>query len=215
MPVTTSFLAQIHINPRSRQAHRDLADAHRMHQRVMSLFPDGVDATPRSAAAVLYRVEVNSRGTALLVQSNIEACFDKLPEDYGSAATRDISPLLAALEKDMAVRYRIDINPMITGPANGAKRGPRILLNGQAATTWWTARAESHGLLLLGYQHRTDRDPAHGVRPDGITIRHNIIRFDGAALITDAEKLRESIRTGIGKGRPYGCGLLSIAPAPR
>jgi len=30
--------------------------------------------------------------------------------------------------------------------------------------------------------------------------------------VTDAEKFRESLKTGIGTGKAYGFGLLSIAP---
>jgi CRISPR system Cascade subunit CasE len=36
--------------------------------------------------------------------------------------------------------------------------------------------------------------------------------FDGIAVIKDAELVRAAVQTGIGRGKAYGCGLLSIAP---
>ncbi|WP_254667604.1 type I-E CRISPR-associated protein Cas6/Cse3/CasE [Streptomyces sp. SolWspMP-sol7th] len=47
----------------------------------------------------------------------------------------------------------------------------------------------------------------------GNRVRHQRIRFDGTATIADAEQLRTALVHGIGPGKAYGCGLLSIAPA--
>jgi CRISPR system Cascade subunit CasE len=36
--------------------------------------------------------------------------------------------------------------------------------------------------------------------------------FDGLAVITDPEHVRAAVCEGIGRGKSYGCGLLSLAP---
>ncbi|MFD6434343.1 type I-E CRISPR-associated protein Cas6/Cse3/CasE [Streptomyces venezuelae] len=43
---------------------------------------------------------------------------------------------------------------------------------------------------------------------------HHRVRFDGTATIVAPDLLRTALQKGIGRGKAYGCGLLSIAPAP-
>ena len=37
------------------------------------------------------------------------------------------------------------------------------------------------------------------------------VQFDGLLEVMDADKFRSAICAGIGPGKPYGCGLLSVA----
>lgn len=55
----------------------------------------------------------------------------------------------------------------------------------------------------------------HGPRnsPSRKKVRHARTRFDGTAAVIDADLLRAKITEGIGRGKAYGCGLLTIAPA--
>jgi len=45
-----------------------------------------------------------------------------------------------------------------------------------------------------------------------VHIRQVQTRFDGIAVVQNPALLRERIRTGIGRGKAYGCGLLTLAP---
>ena len=42
-------------------------------------------------------------------------------------------------------------------------------------------------------------------------MRHAVVRFDGIGVVTDPDALRAAVLTGIGRGKSYGCGLLSLA----
>jgi len=37
------------------------------------------------------------------------------------------------------------------------------------------------------------------------------VRFDGEAVISDVDAVRHAVLNGIGRGKSYGCGLLSLA----
>jgi CRISPR system Cascade subunit CasE len=39
------------------------------------------------------------------------------------------------------------------------------------------------------------------------------VQFDGVLRVTDAQKLTETIARGVGSGKGFGFGLLSLAPA--
>jgi len=38
------------------------------------------------------------------------------------------------------------------------------------------------------------------------------VLFEGHLLVTDADRLRETLRAGIGSGKAFGFGLLSVMP---
>ncbi|ANS62344.1 hypothetical protein SLINC_0120 [Streptomyces lincolnensis] len=88
-----------------------------------------------------------------------------------------------------------------------------IPLTGAHADEWWIRQADTVGLKPLTLNsHPLDaaRTPMSG-SPQ--RIHHARTRFDGSATITDSDLLRQKITDGIGRGKAYGCGLLSIAPA--
>lgn len=205
------WLARLALNTRHRAVRADLADAVAMHQRVMSLFPDDLGDTARQAAAILFRLDDNRDGPCLLVQAGLPPSPDRLPAGYGTWDTRHLQPLLDTLSAGMPVRYRLAGNPTKRAARDSEhhKTGQMVVLTGTAADAWWARRAATAGLTLLSATAHA-QPTATSRRPQ--RIRHAITQFDGVAVITDPDATRRAVRTGIGKGKPYGCGLLSLAP---
>lgn len=202
-----AWLIRITPDLRNRTASQDMRDIIAVHRRVMTLVPDGLGSDPRHRAGVLFRIDQAATGPVLLVQTGIEPDPRRLPARYGIVETRDISPLLKAIRPDMRVRYRIAANTskrVHTGP----KTGKVVPLTGADVDDWWIKRAASHGLALE--QVHTDAQPAMIGRSK--PIRHAVTRFDGTAAVGDAGLVRAAILAGIGRGKSFGCGLLSIAP---
>lgn len=77
------------------------------------------------------------------------------------------------------------------------------------AEEWWKAKAEAAGLILRTLISSSMPD-IRGVGEDA--VQHAATRCDGVAVIKDAELVRAAVRAGIGRGKAYGCGLLSLAP---
>ncbi|MFJ2191878.1 type I-E CRISPR-associated protein Cas6/Cse3/CasE [Kitasatospora sp. NPDC087861] len=215
----TLWLTRIIPDPRSRDARRDNAGAVDLHHRMMSLFPDHVaDDEPRRRLGVLFRSESTPAGDQILLQSARQPDLDRLPTGYGQAATKPLTPLLDALRPGLHIRYRIAANP-IRKPGRTTRELYQLKavvpLQGSAADDWWTRQAESSG-LNLDTLHSSPLDAAQGHRhSDQRPVKHDRVLFEGTAVITDADRLRTRLTDGIGKGKAYGCGLLSIAPHRR
>ena len=219
LPATESLhLAQLQLNPRSREVREDLKDHGSLHRRVQALFPDELGPTPRAAARVLFRLERTQHTATLLIQSGIPINRNALPADYTDApvAYRDLGPLLDWAQTGHAVQYRIDTTAIraLRPPAEpGQKRGrgTRTPLAGDDAIDWWEQQAAKAGLrthLILDIAQ-----PAVTARSSGgARAAYQTTRFEGTAAITDPAPLREALRNGIGQGRAFGLGLLSIAP---
>ncbi|MEU9671443.1 type I-E CRISPR-associated protein Cas6/Cse3/CasE [Streptomyces bobili] len=207
-------LARIRLNPHHRAVHRDLRDATQMHRTVMRLVPDNLGDSPRLKAGLLYRLEETDTASTLLVQA---AHLDptRLPHGYGHAEIKNLTPMFSALRKGLAVRYRIVLNPAKRErlPLNQKKqRGKIIPLSGQDADQWWLRRAADAG-LHLHVLTPTNLAPVHPQGQQTPPMRHSLIRYDGTATVTDPDALTQAILNGIGRAKPYGAGLLSLAPA--
>lgn len=202
-----AWLVRIAPDLRQRDAYRDFRDIVGIHRRVMTLVPDGLGENPRQQARVLFRLEQSRTGPVILAQTGVAPNIERLPKGYGAVDTRDIGPLLKALERGMRVRYRLAAN-VSKRVAKGDRAGKIVPLFGAAVEEWWQRKAETHG-LRLEQLHVTAEPPAVGhAKP----IRHAITRFDGTALVHDPDQVREAVLTGIGRGKAFGCGLLSLAP---
>lgn len=213
-----TFLTRIQVSTASRAARGDLSDADRMHQRVMTLVPDGLGDRARLKAAVLYRIEGPPHAPALLIQTGPEPDLSRLPGGYGTSQVKDLAPVLDRLRRFPAgtpVRYRL-----LTAPCRNHSRrddtGRRIHtlepLRGDDAAQWWADRAAGAGLDLVTLGARDLPDITGGGDPKK-RIRHVVTQFDGTAGITDPAALAAAVTTGIGRGKAYGCAMLSIAPA--
>lgn len=215
----TLWLTRIQPDLRHRDVRRDLASAVGMHHRLMMLFPDDIGPTARQHFGVLFRIEDSAgpgRTPQILLQSREQPDLSKLPDAYGSSVTKNLTPLLDLLTDGRTVRYRIDANAVrkpghTTRQTTGAKAV--VALSGAEADAWWTRQAEERSGLKLTSLHSTPMTAARGERgQDKSQIKHARTRFEGTAFVTDHHALRQQLLEGIGRGKSYGCGLLSIAP---
>lgn len=208
----TTWLLRIIPDIRRRDVQRDLADVVRLHRRLMSLLPDGLGPDARHLAGLLFRAEHSRAGMRLLVQSQLQPNADRLPPGYGRCESRVLDPLLDRLHPGLAVRYRLTANPAKRGGRTaGPNQGKIIPLRGVAADAWWVTRADRCGLALRTVT-AMPFDDVTGRRGAGGRVRHALTRYDGTAVITDPAALRRAVLDGVGRGKPYGAGLLSIAP---
>jgi CRISPR system Cascade subunit CasE len=219
----TLWLTRIVPDPRCADARRDTTGtggAISLHRRLMSLFPDGIGDQARAQLGVLFRTEDTPTGTHILLQSAHEPDTTRLPTDYGTVVTRPLDSLLDALRPGLTIRYRC-VASAIRKPGATTRTlyglPSVVALTGAAADQWWIRQTETAGLKPLDL-HSHPMDAVRGQRgTQGPAaeqrIRHTRTRFDGTAAILDPDLLRTKITEGIGRGKSYGCGLLSIAPA--
>jgi CRISPR system Cascade subunit CasE len=229
-PVATAapHLAQLRLNGRNSNVHHDLGDAGRLHRRVQSMFPD---TTPRTVTSTLYRLERESSGPVLLVQSMIPVNSRALPGNYTTGIDhRDLAPLFEWITTGLTLRYRIDANPIkAPRPADSRERGRRVPLIGDEAVAWWERKAAAAGLLaqlILDTPQQpliADRSTDEDAKPVPVKrsskkdderpsrARLGIVRFEGVATVADPDALRTAMAHGIGQGRAFGAGMLSIA----
>jgi CRISPR system Cascade subunit CasE len=218
----TLLLHRIRIDPTDRRAARASAgDHHRMLMKAVGTLPHRAHEGPRQAAGLLFRDEHTRTGRTLIAQSRVPLDGTALGTGYTLEATRDITALLDVLRNGRHLRYRIVAAPV---KRLGKTDKPRDLLTrsgerlsstahttalrGAAAEEWWHRKAAEHGLTL----HSVNAGDADDATDPRRSVRLPAMRFDGLITIADADAARDALTQGIGRGKAFGLGLLSLAP---
>ncbi len=232
------YLSRITLDGRSRTAQRDLTDCRALHRTVMRAFPtvpDGPDKA-REAFGILFRAEPMPRSATsaftLLVQSRERPDWSQLPDGYlALQEPKCVDGYYQGLQIGYILRFRLRANPTKRISANNDQEtarwhGKRVELRRAEDQVAWLARkgieggfrllhiqtdadvvdtSTRHGLNALGYR----RDALEGRR----RMTFGSVLFEGRLAITDAELFRATLAAGIGSGKAYGFGLLSVASA--
>ncbi len=235
------YLSQLTVDGRCREARRDLGDCHALHQRILMGFPDetGTDGA-RARFGVLYRVEPMDGGARILVQSRERPDWSRLPAGYlrGQAlGPKRVDENYARIAVGQELLFRLHANPtrriadrlqanptqqMIERNAIQGEhwRGKRVDVRGEAEQLAWLSRkGEQGGFVLLAVRSCQDVGDVrmapgaatHGVRQGSGRMTFGSVTFEGRLRVTDAARFRAALATGIGSGKAYGFGLLSVA----
>ncbi len=186
----------------------------------------------RRRFGVLYRVDEDRRGAPIvLVQSSSEPDWSRLSEQFprylaGAPDRKDIAPSYAALRDGMTLAFRLRANPTRKVDRRqdrdlNRRNGRRAVLTAEADQLAWLRRKGAQGgfsLVALGGRPDVPDvrvSPVEKVEGRGAPDKRTFgaVTFEGRLRIEDADKLRAALVDGIGSGKAYGFGLLSLAPA--
>ena len=232
------FLTRLLLNQRNAAVRRDLADCRLLHSRLLSAFPDTAEplSSARSHFGLLYRVDESAAGQAfILVQSQIQPDWTALPAAYlltaagdnGNPSCKRVDAFYDALSSDMALRFRLKANPTRkidtkSGPDGRRRNGKRVELRGdQMWQDWLIRKAVQHGFsvrpsvmnaspdLQIVDQGKVVGAGSSAVGAGKVTMAS--VLFNGHLKVTDVDLFRDALAQGIGSGKAYGFGLLSVA----
>ncbi len=201
------YLSKLVLNERNRTVQRDFSNAHALHQRIMQAFPDEQRDKPRADWNVLFRHEPDSN--IILVQTAIEPDWSRLQQGYlAKHMTKPFDPNASQLDAGRIVQFRLKANPSKRDQKTGKTVG---LYHQSNQLAWLKQRASQNGFTLLS----VDTIPTPNVfgrKGNGTSpIQIVTVLYQGVLQITDPLLFITAIHQGIGRGRSYGCGLLSIA----
>lgn len=224
------YLSRLIMNPRSRAVRRDLSNLQQLHRTIMSAFPKAPNGSPRALFNVLFRVDSNPHiGTiTLYVQSGEKPNWSRLASDYLEASLRDnpackpVDLQYNNLKSGMVLGFRLLANPTKkidtkTGTDGNHRNGRRVELRSESEQIAWLERkAATGGFEILPLRDNPDL-PDVRVRNLGKLTGGNLtfasILFDGNLRIKEPEQFLNTLKIGIGPGKAYGFGLLSLAPS--
>lgn len=221
------LLNRIHLNPRCREARRDLADPYQMHSTLCRAFSTSEQKCPDGE--FLWRLEPETgpeNQPRILVQSRSRPDWTRINLPDWLALAEPAIDLggrlkLNSLQAGQRFRFRLRANPCVT---RNHKRLGLLRLAEQEA--WLARKGDLHGFsvpqlatppeadsFMTRFDVRVSQEQMlHGKQHTGNGIRVYSALFDGYLTVTSPEKFRSTLQTGIGHGKAMGLGLLSVVP---
>lgn len=220
------YLSRLRLNPLSRDVARDVGDVTQLHRTVMRAFPLAPSGeNPREYYDVLHRLELNQRtgGITLYVQSAVEPDWKRLPKDYVIVtddgpdwAVKRVDHLYNAIRPGRRLRFRLRANPTRkidtkTGPDGVRRHGRRVPVRGEQAQVEWLQRqGQRFGFVLGTISIQSSGTPELKRSRVGNRTFQGVL-YEGTLQVVDTEAFKRALVDGIGPGKAFGFGMLSVA----
>lgn len=231
------YLSRIRLNPLRRQTQRLLENPQRMHAEVLGGVPGTASerllwrVDRRDRDVDLYVVSQSRPSWAKVVE---EAGWPGA--DGGGAEVRDYAPVLDLVVQGREFSFRVRANPVwrTRRPQTPTKRqreavsserprGVRVAALAAANQVDWFVSRSTDGSARWGFSTEDDSGRARVRLVDRGLLRFRKSRgappvtvrtatFEGVLTVVDPERFREVLTHGLGSGKAYGCGLLTLAP---
>jgi CRISPR system Cascade subunit CasE len=213
----TTTLSRVFVDPSSRAARKALASAAVLHAVVMKSFGDAAES-----GRPLWRLDRGTGRHTLFVVGPDKPDAAHLGEQLGTEAssigTFTYTRFLDELAAGQEWRFRLRANPTKALPQRDA-RSKRVPLIREADQVAWLIRQgrERGGFEIpinrLNVPEVVIRERgADEFQRRGATVTLGTVVFDGILRVIDPEPLRTTLAAGLGRGKAYGCGLLTLAP---
>ncbi|MGP5497900.1 type I-E CRISPR-associated protein Cas6/Cse3/CasE [Corynebacterium flavescens] len=217
-------LTKLLLNPSRRKGRRYLTDPHDLHAAVRAAFPPDID---ESAGRILWRVDSRGHENVLYIVGPETPTALNITEKAGwDSRPPQVADYDRFLDKLMAGQrwmFELVANPTYSESRGEGKRGRvKAHISPQYQLEWLVNKAPRHGFkveqegenaVAVFERERLDFYRNYQAGPkERNRVRLVTARFRGALEITDAALFRETLRNGIGRGRGYGCGLITLAP---
>ncbi|MCZ7575404.1 MAG: type I-E CRISPR-associated protein Cas6/Cse3/CasE [Ardenticatenaceae bacterium] len=220
------YLSRLILNPRSRQVQGEVGKPYQLHR---TLLTHGFGTT-REASGVLYRLDLDRQGITVLVQSLVEPDWQGLltvgQGQYLLAPPPAPKTFEATFAQGRRFYFRLRANPTVKKAREEKRQGNRVPLKHEAQQIAWLHRKGAQGgFRVLDVRASQDEEQRDRIRHEqnherderGSETSHTLtlytVQFDGLLEVTDTERFREAVRSGIGPAKAFGCGLLSLARA--
>lgn len=227
------YLSRVFLNPERRATREWVASPQRMHAAVLAGFPESDPAN-----RPLWRLDRGPHRFELLMVSGKRPDLLHLVENSGWSTSEpdiaDYRPFLAKIEVGRRYLFRLRANPVRSTKDNveAGARGRVVNVGSRELQERWLVeragslgfsipaddsdlRSEAGELFVRRNLAITERGTQRFSKLAGtsrIQVTLATAQFDGLLEVTDAEALRSALTGGVGRGKAYGCGLLTLAP---
>ena len=209
------YLSRVELDEARRSTMRALTAPQKLHGAVESAFPG-------ERRRRLWRLDRLSGKLYLLLLSEDRPDLTGIAEQFGpvdrpdSAETRDYTQLLEQIRSGSVWQFRLTANPTKSCARAGQPetRG-KVFAHStvEYQEKWLLDRAEKHGFRLTEDSFavtasRWLRFAKGGGRGRPVSLLS--VTYEGVLQVTDEERFRDLLINGLGRGKAYGLGLMTV-----
>lgn len=207
------YLSRVMLDADKRETLKALTSPQLMHAAIEDCFEG-------ERQRRLWRIDQLSDNLYILILSQQKPNFHDFTKrfatqtDSNAAETKEYEPFLNRLKEGQIWRFRLRANPVhsISEKRNASQRGKVMAhVTTQYQKQWLLDRAQKYGFSL-------DEEAFDVVHTQWLKFEKGgsgkvsilAVSFEGLLTIQNTEKFKQALITGIGRGKAYGCGLLTI-----
>ena len=210
------YLSKILLDIRHPSVRQTLRDANDMHRNLMAGFDMRSDTdAARAENHVLFRLYSRRDQMYLLVASDVKPDIPSLSArgfHTDEALIKDVTPLKQAFIPGRCFRFELLASPCKKVVGDGKNSRRYFLDTPEARAEWLRRKGEQGGFEIVQVDEIGDREDICGYRR-GTKIKNSGVVFTGLLRISDPEAFWQSYSAGIGPGKAYGMGMLTLARA--
>ena len=208
------YLSRVELDLTRRSTMEALAAPQKLHGAVESAFPG-------ERRRRLWRLDYLGERLYLLLLSEDQPDLPGLAEQFGPitdalAETRDYDPLLRRVTAGSLWQFRLTANPTKSCPTpkgDGARGTVHAHITVAHQKEWLLQRGERHGFALTPDSFtvmgsRWLRFAKGGDRHHPVTLLS--VTYEGVLEVTDPQTFCRMLTSGLGRGKAYGLGLMTI-----
>jgi len=206
-------LSQLILNHHNWEVRRDLKSPYDLHRTIENAFPHD---PPRPGERVLFRLDYQPRAKEwrVLIQSRYAPNWSFFQNEDRRGYLRT-EPQVITFEprfhKDILYRFRLLANPTFKTTNDNGRKVRFSIPSGEKQLEWLSGKLTEAGVTLLD-AGIVQQDVCKSAKKDEGQQTHFAVLFEGVLQVTDPDKLRLAVESGIGSAKGYGFGLLSLAP---
>lgn len=233
---------RVFLNPRNRTTRSVLASQERLHAIIARATAEDVGTMSHGDAAIpssvgetgatmsqgrcLWRLDRGADHHSLYIVSagvpDVHILKDQVDIEGVDIATCEYDPFLLRLATGQEWQFRLRANPTSSIPSgkHGIRGTRKGILNKDKQIAWLLSKARNYGFHIPINRLEVPEIRVSDSRSVDFNRRGSVVTFaaavfDGYLAVDDPVALRSALTQGIGRGKGYGFGLLTLAPIPR
>ena len=219
------YFSRVVINPHLWNARRALASLERLHAIVARATSEAQQNVDGSDERPLWRLDQSGggKGPRLYIVSRRVPDLGVLMEQLGTGpqelAFTEYEPFLDQLRRGQEWGFRCRANPTKSiGSGQAGVRGRRTgIVSRDEQLDWFFDQARRNGFhmpinRMEAPEVLIKESTLVSFKRHGGNVTLSSVVFDGVLAIDDPDALKEAMITGVGRGKGYGFGLLTLVP---
>lgn len=205
------------LDPRRRATHAILQNP----RRGGGIIHESLPTAPQDDQRILWRLDPGQRAHHLHILTPSYPDLSDLaehagiPGDPAETWVYDLSDLREGQEWN----FRLTANPTLNlRPDRPSTRGKRIPAGPRGQVHWIYRKAAQYGFSLTDtapLQVLDVTDQSFPGRDEGQQVTIRRVQYAGTLRIEDLDLLEHTLTHGMGRGRNYGCGMLTLHEDPQ
>ena len=209
------YLTQMRLDMNNRRTLSALASPAKLHGAVESAFSGQRQRN-------LWRIDSRGAQNYLLVLSGEKPDLTQAAQQFAPPGetwqTKDYTQLLNRISQGSRWQFRLCANPTYSAPAGPGQRG-RVCAHStpEHQAAWLERQSERHGFVLKKDEFAVMKSVWYRFRKGntGKNVTFLAVTYEGYLEVRDPELFCRMLCSGIGHGKAYGAGLMTLVRAEK